>query len=249
MIITKSHLERWRTKRGGIAFTYSIKKKLGIPHNPKHGWYQKLEGQYIPDDQFSTIETEIENQKISLEDRKRTQRNERAEKQGMSVEEYRQARRALRQEIKRAKKEKHRKLMEEQRRRKEWERSLPPLERARVQIERAEAQKKIKREETDRKLYLKAIQQGDLKSYSYFIGSAEMECIKIGQTSGPIEKRLAGLQTGCPYKLVVLATTAIPEKLLHLRFAKDRVEGEWFRWSPDLLHFLEHLPRGFPKNF
>ena len=67
--------------------------------------------------------------------------------------------------------------------------------------------------------------------------------IKIGHTRERPHRRLEGLQTGNSRVLRLVA--AIPfsdaalERWLHDRFARDRVEGEWFTASPGLLQFIE----------
>lgn len=79
------------------------------------------------------------------------------------------------------------------------------------------------------------------KGTIYFIKSDETKEIKIGYTSGEVEKRLNSLQTGHPYKLQVLATmpgSRDDEKNLHERFASSRLSGEWFKPYPDLLAFI-----------
>jgi uncharacterized protein YozE (UPF0346 family) len=79
----------------------------------------------------------------------------------------------------------------------------------------------------------------------YFIRSEKTHAIKIGFTTGPVEKRLGSLQTAHPYKLQLLATTSGTveyEKLLHERFGNFRLEGEWFEPHPDLLAFISVLP-------
>lgn len=79
----------------------------------------------------------------------------------------------------------------------------------------------------------------------YFI---ETQCaerhIKIGVASN-IKQRLSTLQTHCPYKLVLLKLVpgaAHMEKQLHLQFSADRLSGEWFRRSDQLLAVIESLP-------
>lgn len=79
----------------------------------------------------------------------------------------------------------------------------------------------------------------------YFIRSEKTHAIKIGFTAGKIEDRLSALQTAHPYKLQVLATSRGNreyEKALHARFARLRLEGEWFEPHPDLLAFISILP-------
>jgi plasmid maintenance system killer protein len=79
------------------------------------------------------------------------------------------------------------------------------------------------------------------KGTIYFIKSDETKEIKIGYTSGEVEKRLKTLQTGHPHKLQVLATmpgSRDEEKTLHEKFASIRLNGEWFKPHPDLLDFI-----------
>jgi uncharacterized protein YozE (UPF0346 family) len=81
----------------------------------------------------------------------------------------------------------------------------------------------------------------------YFIRSEKTHAIKIGFTSGRVEKRLNSLQTAHPYKLQLLASipgTLEYEKFLHERFAKFRLEGEWFQPHPDLLAFISVILKG-----
>jgi len=78
----------------------------------------------------------------------------------------------------------------------------------------------------------------------YFIRSEKTHAIKIGFTSGQAEKRLSSLQTAHPYKLQLLGTIPGPieyEKSLHNRFARYRLEGEWFNPHPDLLAFISAI--------
>ena len=74
----------------------------------------------------------------------------------------------------------------------------------------------------------------------YVIGFADY--VKIGFTSGPLEYRLAEIQTGSPEKLRVYArltgTTALEAKL-HRRFKHLNTHGEWFRKESDLAHWIE----------
>ena len=82
------------------------------------------------------------------------------------------------------------------------------------------------------------------KGQIYFIRSEKTHEIKIGFTSGQVQKRISSLQTGHPYKLKLLAT--LPgnrdyEKSLHERFAAFRLEGEWFQPHPDLIAFISMI--------
>jgi hypothetical protein len=75
----------------------------------------------------------------------------------------------------------------------------------------------------------------------YFIREKGTGCIKIGKTTD-VRGRIKGLQTGSPQGLQLLAVvpgyTEVEERL-HRRFAADRVSGEWFRPSSELLAFID----------
>ena len=74
--------------------------------------------------------------------------------------------------------------------------------------------------------------------YVYFIGTGitKGHQVKIG-VAKDVEKRLKGMQTGNPHKLIILAKIPCDsrrhalhlEATLHERFKKDRMTGEWFR--------------------
>lgn len=90
-----------------------------------------------------------------------------------------------------------------------------------------------------------------LEGLVYFVQSEKTYAIKIGFTSGPVEKRISSLQTTHPYKLHLLA--AIPgnreyEKSLHERFSLFRLNGEWFQAHPDLLDFIAVILKGLGKD-
>jgi Meiotically up-regulated gene 113 len=68
------------------------------------------------------------------------------------------------------------------------------------------------------------------KGTIYVVGFANY--VKIGFTSGPLVFRIAAIQTGSPEVLAVIAEIAGPraiERNLHRRFARFRLNGEWFR--------------------
>jgi hypothetical protein len=65
----------------------------------------------------------------------------------------------------------------------------------------------------------------------YFIKETVTQAIKIGFSTKP-KRRLSGLQTANPYKLILLGTVSgntDDETSFHGRFAKFRLEGEWFK--------------------
>jgi hypothetical protein len=73
----------------------------------------------------------------------------------------------------------------------------------------------------------------------YIIGFEDTQfdgIVKIGVTKD-IKKRLATLQTGCPWRLTVKALVYRPDSFqyedwLHKHFGQYRMreDGEWFRW-------------------
>lgn len=66
----------------------------------------------------------------------------------------------------------------------------------------------------------------------YVIGNKSKDVCKIGISTNP-DKRLKQLQTGCPYKLSILAIVKgmdyESERNLHKRYSEYRINGEWFR--------------------
>ncbi len=77
----------------------------------------------------------------------------------------------------------------------------------------------------------------------YFIQSEHGGPVKIGRADD-LAKRLVGLQTSRPDKLVVLAAapgTIAQEKELHRHFAEIREKGEWFTASPNLMALVRDV--------
>lgn len=64
--------------------------------------------------------------------------------------------------------------------------------------------------------------------------------IKVGFTDGPVAKRIAGLQTGNPRTITVIAeiggATADTEALLHRALGEWNVKGEWFARDAIVAH-------------
>lgn len=76
--------------------------------------------------------------------------------------------------------------------------------------------------------------------FVYFISTNDVPGfpIKIGYARSDADMRLRALQTGCPYRLVVLATirgSRATETRLHGEFAVLRMNGEWFQRSIELM--------------
>lgn len=86
---------------------------------------------------------------------------------------------------------------------------------------------------------------GTATSHVYFVQSGDDGPIKIGFTRRK-GLRLVALQNGSPVKLRMLC--AIPggralERILHDRFAKHRMCGEWFSPTPRMLKLIDELCR------
>jgi hypothetical protein len=79
--------------------------------------------------------------------------------------------------------------------------------------------------------------------YVYFVAGGPF--IKIGWSMW-MRERIAGLQTGNPYKLELLATmpgSIDTEREMHDRFKDHRVEGEWFKDCQEIRNFIEVLTK------
>jgi len=102
--------------------------------------------------------------------------------------------------------------------------------------------KKAQQEIEKRRTYKKP-SKGDLKGFIYFI---QGECggpIKIGYTTD-LEQRLKSLQTGYPDRLeLLLAFPANPnyEKAIHKQFEEYRLNGEWFKPTPEVLKKIRYF--------
>jgi hypothetical protein len=60
----------------------------------------------------------------------------------------------------------------------------------------------------------------------------------------------SNMRAHCPYELKLLK--AVPDVAhleieLHQKFAGDRVRGEWFKRTPELLAYIDSLPSPEPK--
>lgn len=79
--------------------------------------------------------------------------------------------------------------------------------------------------------------------FVYFITAADPGFpIKIGFMKKRTDLRLRTLQTGCPYPLFLVGTvpgTYRDERTLHRRFSAQRLSGEWFERTPELLAHIK----------
>jgi len=77
----------------------------------------------------------------------------------------------------------------------------------------------------------------------YFIQSGKDGPIKIGITRFSVSDRIATMQTGNPYKLRLIGVikgNLEKESEIQRRFRKDRIRGEWFRPSIELMNYLKN---------
>ena len=77
----------------------------------------------------------------------------------------------------------------------------------------------------------------------YFIRDGD--AVKIGFAADP-KNRLRSLRTGNSRKIFILGVMdggLNEEAALHLRFGSDRIRGEWFRLSHEIISFIEERCR------
>jgi hypothetical protein len=78
----------------------------------------------------------------------------------------------------------------------------------------------------------------------YFIQS-ESGPIKIGYTDKAVQGRITALQTGNAEKLNLLAVAdggRHDETIIHKRFAKYRLNGEWFKPAQEIIDYILPIP-------
>lgn len=86
------------------------------------------------------------------------------------------------------------------------------------------------------------------RKFVYFIGDGRGH-IKIGISTNP-EARLLSLQTASPSRLQLLHTvlgTDEDERYLHSVFDDERVAGEWFKASRNLIDFINYAALEHPS--
>lgn len=82
-------------------------------------------------------------------------------------------------------------------------------------------------------------------SMVYFVQMGDDGPIKIGFSS-VIERRVSHMQNGNPYPLRLLRTMPggpADERKLHHRFARWRLQGEWFEPTPELVALARNRPQ------
>ena len=80
--------------------------------------------------------------------------------------------------------------------------------------------------------------------FIYFILSEKFNAVKIGFTRNNIEQRLKDAATWYPYDydmIKMIEGTMIDERMIHRRFVKDKLRGEWFNYSDELKEYIENL--------
>lgn len=69
--------------------------------------------------------------------------------------------------------------------------------------------------------------------------------VKIGVASD-VATRVKALSVAMPYPVFVLATISggiDQERLFHMQFAEHRLQGEWFKRTPELMELIQVLAR------
>jgi len=82
-----------------------------------------------------------------------------------------------------------------------------------------------------------------VKDKIYFIEAFGLDKIKIGFSRDP-QKRLKELQTGSPVKLRLLVSmngSQQQESMLHEKFAKLSIDGEWFHATKELRDYIDKI--------
>lgn len=77
----------------------------------------------------------------------------------------------------------------------------------------------------------------------YFVGAQQVGLVKIGYAKD-VEMRVNHLQVNTPVEVRLLATAEgglWREREYHIRFAADRVRGEWFKLTPEIEKEIERL--------
>ena len=84
------------------------------------------------------------------------------------------------------------------------------------------------------------------QGFIYFLLSEKLDAVKIGFTrNNDMKVRLRDCQTWSPHEydvLKVVEGTMLEERQLHRRFAKDKIRGEWFKYSEALKDYIFLLP-------
>jgi hypothetical protein len=80
---------------------------------------------------------------------------------------------------------------------------------------------------------------------TYIVRAGDTDFVKIGRADD-VADRMAELQTSNPEPLILLRVVDAhfeTETAFHARFADSRVQGEWFRFDPDMLTYIPDAPR------
>lgn len=85
--------------------------------------------------------------------------------------------------------------------------------------------------------------KGTVTGYVYFASPEDQDVMKIGFSKEP-RARMAGVNTGSHQEITLdfcFATYREAEKMIHRRFAADRLRGEWFKYTRALAEFIDDL--------
>lgn len=83
------------------------------------------------------------------------------------------------------------------------------------------------------------------RGYIYFLLAENADAVKIGYTrQKSMKTRMRYFYTYSPYSvdlLLIMPGSMIQERDIHKRFVKDKIHGEWFRYSDELKAYIEKL--------
>jgi hypothetical protein len=81
--------------------------------------------------------------------------------------------------------------------------------------------------------------------YLYIIQCEGTDCYKIGIAKN-VTSRLKEMQTGCPYRLILINKWYVDrmllrEQVLHRHLSTQKTRGEWFILTPDIIENIEEI--------
>lgn len=87
-------------------------------------------------------------------------------------------------------------------------------------------------------------------AYIYFVQQGDYGPVKIGLAKNVL-KRLDGLLNGSPLELhlrAVMPGDRAVERQMHQRFAKHHIRGEWFQPDPEIVMFIDGVPKALLRD-
>ena len=86
------------------------------------------------------------------------------------------------------------------------------------------------------------------KSKVYFVKSLSTGFLKIGYTNMPVGERLSQFKNMCAGGISLIKVVKVSDKrvetMLHQKFKKLKVNGEWFRPEKELTEYIDSIENG-----